>query len=228
MEITRYKGYDSYTYEFKEQDKTLIISFGGNLDLYWTLRLNKEYETYEETQEEIYDIFTITKENYEIYSLFETLIKDVKDANVYTPNKICEINENNEVEFYPPSYEEIKRTAQRNEELKQEYGYQRIMNDNCIEWHSDEEPYNIADVVKISQQDENILIEFYRPKLTEEKFGMRFPGTVTIRFRNSGSYYHPFNFVFMRHFNKLQEFDPVLDNEFHQLHIEELTYQLKK
>jgi DNA modification methylase len=121
MEITRYKGYDSYTYEFKEQDKTLIISFGGNLDLYWTLRLNKEYETYEETQEEIYDIFTITKENYEIYSLFETLIKDVKDANVYTPNKICEINENNEVEFYPPSYEEIKRTAQRNEELKQEY-----------------------------------------------------------------------------------------------------------
>ena len=47
--------------------------------------------------------------------------------------------------------------------------------------------------------------------------------SVSIRFRNSGSRYNPFNIIFMKMFNKLQEYNP----EYHQIHIEELEYQKK-
>lgn len=121
MDIIRYKGQESgYTYEFEEDNKTFIISFAPNLDLYWTLKIKKDYPNFEETQKEIYDTFLITKENYQIYSLFKTLIDDVKSSNVYNPNKECVITEDDEVEFLPPSIEEINRTKKRNEELKRE------------------------------------------------------------------------------------------------------------
>ena len=47
--------------------------------------------------------------------------------------------------------------------------------------------------------------------------------TRSIRFRNSGSSYQPFNILFMDVFNKLQEYDP----NYHQMHIEEYAYQKK-
>ena len=47
-----------------------------------------------------------------------------------------------------------------------------------------------------------------------------------MRIRNSGSNYNPFNCIFMRMFQKLQE----VDNDYHQIHFEELEYKrlLKK
>ena len=127
--------------------------------------------------------------------------------------------------------DQIKKNLKASISPQISVGYEKEYKENKKKYIREtnvEEMKEYISILDNMKKDENILIEFYRPKLTEEKFGMIFPGTVTIRFRNSGSYYHPFNFVFMRHFNKLQEFDPVLDNEFHQLHIEELTYQLKK
>ena len=50
------------------------------------------------------------------------------------------------------------------------------------------------------------------------------PGRICIRFRNSGSTYDPFNIIFMRMFNKLQEYIP----EYHQIHIEEMNYSKKR
>ena len=49
------------------------------------------------------------------------------------------------------------------------------------------------------------------------------PGSISIRFRNSGSLYDPFNMIFMRMFNKLQNYDP----EYHQIHFEEINYAKK-
>ena len=229
MEITRIKGYKTYyDYEFTEENKKFIIAFGGNLDLYWTLKTNQNYKSYEEMSQEIYDTFTITKENYAIYSLFKTLIDDINNANVYTPSNEFRIVDAEKLEAVPPSLKQIQSVKERNEELKQREGYKRIHEGASLSWHSDEEPYAIADVLKISEEDDAIILEFYRPELTGDKYGMRLPGTVTIRFRNSGSYYQPFNMVFMRMYNQLQEFDPELDKEFHQLHIEELSYIRKK
>ena len=46
---------------------------------------------------------------------------------------------------------------------------------------------------------------------------------IVVRFRNSGSRYDPFNCVFMRFYQRLQEVDP----NYHQVHIEELIYRKK-
>lgn len=227
MEITRYKGFESgYTYEFTQDNKIFSIAFGGNLDLYWTLKVEKEYKDYNEMIKEVYDTFTVTKEDIPLYFLLKTLIDDIKSSKVYTPSPKYTLNEAEEVVMLPPTHEEILRTNEYNEELKERESYKRILKDDAIEWHSDEEPYEIADVLRITEHDEVIVLEFYRPELTGDKYGMRFPGTVTIRFRNSGSYYHPFNFIFMRMYNKLQEFNPELAEEYHK-NIEE-SYRLKR
>lgn len=229
MKITRSKGMESgYDYEFVEDNKTFSIIFGGNLDLYWSLTTNQEFTSYEDMIKELYDTFTITKENYQIYSLFKTLIDEIKSSKVYLPSPECVVTDDDEVVFVPPSYNQIVELNQTNEDLKAQAGYKRILEDGVITWHSDDEPYKIADVLQISEQDDKIILEFYRPELTDDKFSLRQPGTISIRFRNSGSYYLPFNIVFMRMYNKLQEFDPDLDHEYHQIHFEELPYQLKK
>ena len=95
-----------------------------------------------------------------------------------------------------------------------------------IEWHSDDDRYERSDCVKINKVDDTFVLEFIRPSITEDNFIYRTPGCISIRFRNSGSTYDPYNMIFMRMFNKLQEYDP----DYHQIHIEELTYRktLKK
>lgn len=52
-------------------------------------------------------------------------------------------------------------------------------------------------------------------------------GLISIRFRNSGSRYAPFNRLFMKMFNKLQFLDDVNDYG-HQIHIEEYLYNNKR
>ena len=63
----------------EEENKTLSIIFEGNGDLYWNIR-NKNYNqkgTYS------YDYFDITKENYSLYLLFEQLLSDIKNINIF-------------------------------------------------------------------------------------------------------------------------------------------------
>ena len=49
------------------------------------------------------------------------------------------------------------------------------------------------------------------------------PRKITIRFRNSGSRYDPFNIIFMRLYQGLCN----LDYEYHQIHIEEYLQESK-
>ena len=50
---------------------------------------------------------------------------------------------------------------------------------------------------------------------------------IPIRFRNSGSFYNPFNVLFMRMHNKMKKIDDVNDIG-HQIHIEEYLYNKQK
>ena len=52
-------------------------------------------------------------------------------------------------------------------------------------------------------------------------------GYISVRFRNSGSRYVPFNIAFMDMYNDMKEVDDVTDKG-HQLHIEEYLYETKK
>ena len=49
------------------------------------------------------------------------------------------------------------------------------------------------------------------------------PRRITVRFRNSGSRYDPFNIIFMKLYQGLYE----LDYEYHQIHIEEYLLDSK-
>ena len=119
-----------------------------------------------------------------------------------------------------------EKAKQLNEKEKKLAAYKLLFDGEKIEWHSDDDSYDRAEVLTIKKVNDNFLLEFTSPKIDDFDFIYRTIGTTGIRFRNSGSTYDPYNVIFMRMFNKLQEYDP----DYHQLHIEELTYRrtLKK
>jgi len=226
MNITKIEtpyGYNDFHIE--KDNKILEIVFGGNGDLYWILDNNQidpvSYEEYKKELESPYqDIFVITKENYFIYQLFDELIKDIEDSRIYLPT----INELElEFDFLCEDKKEtsVERCNRLNEEHKNYFRYKLLFQDGIICWHSDEHIFEDADRVKIYRLNDEIILEFSSPPVKREEYIYRMPGRTGVRFRNSGSTYNPYNIIFMRMFQKLQEYTP----EYHQIHLEELEYQ---
>lgn len=234
MEVTRTKGmYSGYDYILKQDNKVLRIAFGGNLDLYWSLNNLDADRTLDCLYDEQYETFLITRENHTIYELFKKIVDDIKLPRVYEPAE----RELDEEDLPDPEIEEIldelnkgeseeEKFNRWNNELKTSERYQLLYNGQDIIWHSDDDYFEVADCVKITEVDNGILLEFYRPKNTIKTLGFRMPGTICIRFRNSGSTYDPLNIVFMKMYQKLQQYNP----DYHQIHMEEIEYQksLKK
>lgn len=222
-QISELGTYDIY---IKQDNKILKIIFGANGDLYWLLTNLDKKDI--DTIQELHETFTITKENYFLYSLFEELMYEIKEAKVYkpltNPNDSEEISIDTELDDEPNLFEEEKLCNKWNEELKNRYRYKLLYNNGIVSWHSDETEYSISDLVNISKIDDTFLLEFTRPALTDNKYELRTSSTISIRFRNSGSTYDPFNIIFMRMFRKLEEYNP----ELHQIHLEELIYHQKK
>lgn len=88
--------------------------------------------------------------------------------------------------------------------------------DGSVLWYSDDIEKEYASFLKIDKFDECYKITFGKSKCYNYF-------TYSIRFRNSGSNYHPYNCLFMNMYNKLSEYD----TSYHQIHIEEYLY-LKK
>ena len=57
----------------------------------------------------------------------------------------------------------------------------------------------------ILKQENNYHLEFTRPEKYEDPYHWGSSRIIAIRFRNSGSYYEPFNVAFMRMFNSAQK-----------------------
>lgn len=220
-----------YNFYLKEGNQVLTVLFGGNLDLYWNLYTYKEnIQDYniKDHMKERREKFIVTKENYFIYSLFEELYEDIKNSRIFIPikkeNKEDDaLDEDNFDIWKNMSEEELNK---RNQTFKKRENYQKLYNGETITWHSDDEEYSVSDIVKIHKEEDYFVLEFIRQKINTDKLIYRPLDSISIRFRNSGSTYDPYNVIFMRMFNKLQEYDP----ECHQLHIEELIYKkvLKK
>lgn len=182
------EGYDSVT--LIEENKQLQISFAPNLDLYWCFRDGNDDIT-------TYGTFLITKENYQIYELFEQLYSEIASCQVFDDDGLNEIE-------------------------KQSGQYKELFNDEVITWISDDRDLENDNIVKMSKQEETFLLEFAKKEKKKDIQNLwDMSRRVSIRFRNSGSSYAPFNIPFMRMFNKLCEYDP----EFHQINIEEYLYQ---
>ena len=236
MEVTKIKNdkFDLHNFYLQEGDKVLNIVFGGNLDLYWTLANLKHNDSIEKIQNETYhETFTITKDNYFIYDLFEELMEDVKEARIYKPEVRKTTDGEEESCHYisdPLGLSDIHESEE--EECERLNGHHRnnwqhklLYDGKSINWHSDEEEYNVANSVKITKVDDTYVLDFSRPPIRDGKYPFFASlGRIPIRFRNSGSTYDPFNIIFMRMYNKLQEYNP----EYHQIHIEEITYHKKR
>lgn len=196
---------NTYNYELRDNDKSMILSFQGNLDFYMSAI------SYKDNRDKKIS-FTITKENYAIYSLFDELFRDIEECNIFSVDetRLEFMDDEDEIKEY---YERIERM---NSDLKTYSAYKRLIKRNLITWKSDDRDYGEPDFVKIYRGEDAFYITFVRQS---EELHM---GTV-VRFRNSGSSYDPFNIPFMKFFNKLQEYDP----EYHQIHIEEVILQKK-
>lgn len=96
-----------------------------------------------------------------------------------------------------------------------------LYQDGVIIWHSDDAPLESADFLRISQVEDGYLLEFTRPNQIPEKSALHFPGSIDIRFSNSGSRYGDLVTLFTRMCNKLNEYD----QDYHQIHLEEIAYQ---
>lgn len=224
MQYTLRKNeYNGKDIELIDGNKSLTIMFGGTGDLYWIIKnkgalKGKEYN---------YDNFVITKENYSLYSTFKKLITDIKEINIY---------DNPDFPPYIETEEEKEEYLYEQELDKKRYkmfnmsNYNDLYNqkENKITWVSDETGFEVANKVQISNLDDKILIEFCtQPYIEGYEREDNLAGIMGIRFRNSGSRYEPFNYVFMRMYQELQQLDDVKD-ECHQIHIEEYLFSKKK
>lgn len=224
------------TYYLIEGDTCLKIIYSDNLDLNWYIvSKNKS------SNKAVYESMLITKENYTIYSLFESLIRETQQGRVYLPTEIeleptfydefdiCDVYDidpfsiDEEDEISLTNHYRREESDRINKKIKDSFAYRELTKDNAITWHSDDAPIEYADMVRITEVEEGILLEFTRPDLDNSKIDIPLPSTLSIRFSNSGSRYGELVTLFTRMYNRLTEYEP----DYHQIHLEELEYQKK-
>lgn len=195
-----------YTINITDGDKELMITFGGNLDLYWYLTSKEEREV---------DTFEITKENYFLFLLFDNLYNDIVNCNLFKvhDDELLFINSIKELQRICNKKDELNRIFKEYEE------YKNLYNGKYICWYSDDDPIDDANYVKIIKKENSYVLEFTHNKKSTTLYFKH-----VIRFRNVGSRYKPFNIIFMNMYNILcnSEYDE------NQLHIEEYLYKKKK
>ena len=133
----------------EEENKTLSIIFEGNGDLYWNIR-NKNYNqkgTYS------YDYFDITKENYSLYLLFEQLLSDIKNINIFDEKENTNVS-SAEANKEKKNYIKLIQCTSNYVELFD-------VTSNTITWYSDENDYEVTNILKITKQDDIFKIEFF-------------------------------------------------------------------
>ena len=208
MEIKREQGFENtYDYEFIEDNKTLEIKYAANLDLYMLLG-DKTFIP----DDKPYSIdFDITKGNYEIFRIFDTLYNEVITGDALGP---YEENEFNLEDEEPREHSYFDDT----------YAYRLLVDENgVITWVSDEGQMEIEDSMKLYRLDEDTYRLTFIRNDKEYQFGFKSACHICIRICNSGSRYQPFNCAFMRMYQKIQKIDPMA----HQIDLEEVLYVKK-
>ena len=208
-------------------DKYLTFSFGGNLDLYWSIH----YKNINENGDNKYKYFIITKENYGIYRLFEDLFYDIESINFYEDEEYVPlyIETEEEKRIYLEEQRKEREEAKKMYRLYNRAHYNELFDKKrkIITWYSDETAHEVGNILRIKKKIDKYIIEFIiQPHMDgyDRDFYTNF--YIPIRFRNSGSSYDPFNLIFMRMYKKMINIDDIMDFG-HQMHIEEYLYQKK-
>ena len=223
MKVIKQENEFGLIISFKELDKQFDVSFSGNGDLYWTI-----------CSENVNDDnnFIITKENYEVYRLFEELFDDIENIKIFDDEEY--------ITFYLKTEEEkqeyIKNQKAEIEYEKNKYRLFNLSNynelfdkeNNTITWYSGETNHEVANILKIRKENESFELEFYiQPYIEGYDRDFNSLYHIPIRFRNSGSSYDPFNIVFMKMYEKMKQVYDISDYG-HQIHIEEYLYNQNK
>lgn len=203
----------------KEEDKQVVLMFGGNGDLYWVFNSSNVTEDNE---------FTITKENYELYQLFDRLFYDIENVNIFAEEKnldnIEDISEYLKLKQEEKEYEKKKYKQFNNSNYNELYNEE----EKQITWYSDETNHKVSNILKIKKENELFKLEFYiQPYVDGYDRDFNSFNSIPIRFRNSGSSYDPFNIIFMRMYNDMKEIRDI-DDIGHQMHIEEYIWNKNK
>lgn len=182
----------------QDEDVSLNISFGGNLDLYFVLNgSDKQSE------------FVITKANYNVYKAFLNLYNNVINCKFYEENE------------FMSDYERYLREKHK-ELLMLCSNYNLLVKDGVITWLSDDFSEEVGPSFQIIKKDDSFIIKFNRGNEEKQDLWL-LKHMISVRIRNSGSMYNPFNYLFMHLFRELKE----LDLEDRQIHIEEYVYEEK-
>lgn len=191
MKVKRKENrFGCYDYTLVDKDNALEIMYAGNLDLYFMLSQNGKFFH----DENVTLSFDITKEDFQVFSLFDCLYKEVVAGEVF--------------EDY-------------DNDFKNSFLYKNLVSKKKeVNWISDDDREEVADRLSFFKVDDDTYrLLFYRNDKPLD-FGFKSSYNISVRFRNSGSRYSPFNVPFMRFYQRLQEVDP----NYHQVHIEELVY----
>lgn len=202
INLKKLKTEFGYSFDFITDDGVFKIYFWGDLDLHWEYHYKDDISKIGDSKS-----FLITKEKFFLFQLFDDLYHDIKDYHIYK-----------EDEFY------TKQDVERfNKSIMKfdAYPYDLLFHDDKIEWHCDDCIYEEASMFMIEKLDEAYLLTFKKGI----KDGML---SYSVRIRNSGSRYHPFNIPFMRMYQQLCSYDFERDADFHQIHMEEYLYQKKR
>ncbi len=122
--------------------------------------------------------FIIDESNVRVYDIFNKLYNDLID---------CKLP-------FDSSKERLRRLT----------NYSLLVQNNIITWKSDDYPFDIGPSFKIEKVDEKFVITFDRGK--EEEY-MANKYSISVRIRNSGSFYYPFNANFMTLYHELCNLD---------------------
>lgn len=148
----------------------------------------------------INNTFTITKENYFIYNLFLELYTSIKNRTPYTNSKIFKDNDKIKYQKIPTHNKSP-------------------FHDNIIDWYSDDSPNEFASRLIIEKKPNSF-------NLTITENTEFYIDRHSVRIRNSGSKYNPYNVAFMSLYHNLEDYP--YNYPYHQIHIEEYLYQQRK
>lgn len=206
MEVKKEKDENKhYRYEFIKNNKRFEIKFLNNGDLYWTFM---DYDEMMGRDKVDYGTFTISiDDNYELFALFEGLFTRVKNASVFPPLEDQAIYFNMTDKEWEEYCDKRKDDQLRNGMLRQSDEYHKLYDSGKITWVSEDGDYEDDQLVQISKQGDNFVLEFARREKPDKDKNIYNSDLETskfsIRFCNSGSSYKPFNIVFMDMYHAL-------------------------
>lgn len=144
-----------------------------------------------------------------LYSLLEDMFVDYEKCKIF---KLGRVRCNTREEYQ----ERVEQINEMNQDLRNSEIYKRVYSKNTITWVSDDSTstkIEESNTVRIIKEEDKFVFNFtYNEK---DPICCK-----SIRFRNSGSRFEPFNLIMMKFFNNLQEYVP----EYHQIHLEEFAY----